>query len=372
MPDYKQLGILKQGVEAWNRWREEHSDTAIDLSSAQLLRADLSGANLAGADLRRADLVQSSLVRTDLSGADLSEADCSGACLRGADLKRAWLRGTVLRGANLSQADLSLADLSEAELHLADLQRANFNHTRVDGTGFAEAVLGDSLLARTDLSRARGLETCHHKGPSTLGSNTLSSSLGRIPEPFLRGCGLSDWEIESARLFNPGLGNQEIIDINYRVYDLRASRALQVFPLFISYSHADSAFVNKVGDCLTENGIRYWRDIHNLQSGRVETQIDRAIRHNPTVLLVLSEHSLASDWVQHEVRTGRGLEKELGRDVLCPVSLDASWKHSPWPERLMEQVLEYNILDFSGWRDEGEFNEMFSRLLRGLELFYRP
>ncbi len=172
-------------------------------------------------------------------------------------------------------------------------------------------------------------------------------------------------------MFRPDLPNQEIIDTNYRVYDLRATRSLQIFPLFISYSRHDSHFVDKIGDCLTQNGIRYWRDIHDMQSGRVEKQIDRAIRQNPTVLLVLSEHSLASDWVQHEVRSGRGLEKELGRDVLCPVALDESWKDSPWPDRLMEQVREYNILDFSAWRDEAKFNEMFGRLLGGLELFYK-
>ena len=70
-----------------------------------------------------------------------------------------------------------------------------------------------------------------------------------------------------------------------------------------------------------KRGIRFWRDIHHATAGRLEKQVDRAIRYNPTVLLVLSEHSTKSDWVQHEVRTARKLEIETGRDVLCPVSL---------------------------------------------------
>ena len=53
--------------------------------------------------------------------------------------------------------------------------------------------------------------------------------------------------------------------------------------------------------------------------------------------------------MEHEVRQARGLEKDLGRDVLCPVALDGSWKDSQWPRRVMEQALEYNILDFSQW-----------------------
>ena len=95
------------------------------------------------------------------------------------------------------------------------------------------------------------------------------------------------------------------------------------------------------------------------------------MRLNPTVLLILSEHSIKSDWVEHEVRTARELEKEMGRDVLCPVALDDSWKDSPWPKRVMEQVMEYNILDFSAWKDDGKFGSTFNKLIDGLGLFYK-
>lgn len=103
----------------------------------------------------------------------------------------------------------------------------------------------------------------------------------------------------------------------------------------------------------------------------LEKQIDLAIRHNPTVLLVLSENSIKSDWVEHEVRTARELTNELGRHVLCPVALDDSWKSSPWPKRLMEQIMEYNILDFSKWEDKNVFEKQFRKLLDGLDLFYK-
>jgi hypothetical protein len=90
------------------------------------------------------------------------------------------------------------------------------------------------------------------------------------------------------------------------------------------------------------------------------------------VLLVLSEHSLNSDWVEYEVRTARALEKEIRRDVLCPVALDETWKSSPWSKHIMEQVMEYNILDFSKWKDDSEFQDRLRKLIDGLELFYKP
>ena len=62
--------------------------------------------------------------------------------------------------------------------------------------------------------------------------------------------------------------------------------------------------------------------------------------------------------------------KELGRDVLCPVSLDDSWKDCRWPERLREQIEEYKVLDFSGWEEKATFETQFDRLIRGLKIFY--
>jgi hypothetical protein len=60
--------------------------------------------------------------------------------------------------------------------------------------------------------------------------------------------------------------------------NLRANQAVQISPLFISYSHADSMFVEKLENHLNNKGIRFWRDVHDMKSGRIETQIDRAIR----------------------------------------------------------------------------------------------
>ena len=111
--------------------------------------------------------------------------------------------------------------------------------------------------------------------------------------------------------------------------------------------------------------------MHDATAGRLEKQIDRAIRQNPTVLLILSAHSLKSDWVEHEVRTARELEKEMEHDVLCPVALDDSWKDSPWPKRVMQQVREYNILEFSAWEDDSKFGNTFNKLIDGLGLFHK-
>jgi hypothetical protein len=396
MANEEQLAMLKQGAEIWNKWREENLDTKIDLTGADLReavlgigddwdtvpkRANLIGANLRGAilnganvhgvilskgDLRRTDLIRADLSNADLRGANLTDAnltdaDLSGADLVGADFSYANLRHALLSEANLSGTDLSGAHLGNAKLESTHLQGSNLGRVTASSTNFGDL----------DLRQVTGLDAIEHTSPSTIGTNTFAKSVGKIPEAFLRGCGLSDWEIEETKLYNPDLNNEEINKILYRIYDLRASQALQISPLFISYSHADSEFVDKVGDCLTQKGIRYWRDIHKATAGPLEEQVNRAIRQNPTVLVILSEHSTKSDWVEHEVRTARETGKELRRHVLCPVALDDSWKSSRWPKRVMEQIMEYNILDFSAWEDDSKFDDMFRKLIDGLELFYK-
>jgi len=361
MANEEHLAIIKQGAEVWNDWRNKNPEIQPDLryvalsgkglvsvnfSAALLSSANLRGADLSRADLSRADLSGANLIEADLSGANLIEADLSGANLSGANLSYTYLIDTYLIDTDLSDANLSGADLSRA--------------------GISKTKFSDN-----DLSVAEGLDLIVSAGPSTIGTNTLYKSKGQIPEAFLRECGLSDWEIESAKLYNPDLSNEEITNIQYRIHDLRVSRAFQINPLFISYSHSDTDFVDVLDKLLTDAGVRFWRDIHHAKAGRLEKQIDQAIQLNDVVLLVLSEHSTNSDWVEHEARKARDKEKKTGKDALCPVALDDSWKTCRWPERLREQIMEYNILDFSNWTDDDYLQKMFGKLLGGLDVFYK-
>jgi uncharacterized protein YjbI with pentapeptide repeats len=387
MANQEQLEIVKQGVQAWNKWREKNPEAKVDLSGADLNRANLSGVNLVGvnfigakfneadlseAKLSKANLYGAYLFRAHLSGADLRVADLHGANLHSANLFEAKLAGADLFGANLTETSLSGADLTGANLHGATLPSANLNKANFSEADLSEASIGETIFANVDLSQTYGLESVDHMLPSTISSDTIQRAKGEIPDVFLRGCGLSDWEIESAKLYKPGLSNQEINNIIYKIFDLRANQAIQISPLFISYSHADAPFVERLEPNLTKKGIRFWRDVHNMTSGRIEKQIDHAMRQNPTVILILSENSTVSDWVEHEARLARDLEKEIGRDVLCPIALDDSWKSAKWPARLMEQIKEYNILNYSNWNDDKAFEQVFNKMISGLDMFYKP
>ncbi len=366
MANREQLTILRQGIKAWNKWRELNPHTKVDLSQIDLREENLAEANFKDADLSQTYLMTANLWNACFSGANLSKANLREADLTIVDFNKADLSGVDLSLTNLDNANFEDANLYSANLIRANLARVNFRNSK-----WENVQLGDTVFAINDMSDVFGLEKAEHLAPSSIGIDTIQMSKGNIPNIFLRGCGLSDWEIESAKLYNPRLSNDEIDEILYKIHDLRASQALQISPLFISYSHTNTNFVDKIEAHLNATGIRFWRDVHDMKSGRLETQIDRAIRQNPTVLLVLSENSLSSDWVEHEVHLARELEKEMSRDVLCPIALDDSWKKSNWPKRIMEQIMEYNILDFSDWQNNEIFADTFSKLIDGLELFYK-
>jgi hypothetical protein len=136
MANDEHVALLKQGVAAWNAWRDKNPNIRPDLSGANLIEANLIGANLGGAHLGGANLSRANLSEAHLRMANLSEAKLIRAKLIRANLYGAHLRRANLNGANLNGADLNGADLIEADLGEADLQAAV-----LIGTDFSAADL---------------------------------------------------------------------------------------------------------------------------------------------------------------------------------------------------------------------------------------
>lgn len=175
MANEEQLSILKQGVEVWNKWREENPDVEIDLRKADLrelnlLRANLkesnlSRANLSGAFLHEVKLAGANLSHANFSHADLSEALLREANLSGADLSHANLNLAYLLKANLTRANLREAklgeaifggaDLSKANLRRATLFKADLGYANLDGADLRETDLRRALLVRTRVNKAK-------------------------------------------------------------------------------------------------------------------------------------------------------------------------------------------------------------------------
>jgi hypothetical protein len=113
------------------------------------------------------------------------------------------------------------------------------------------------------------LDTLNHRGPSTIGTETRLRSNGKIPEAFLRGCGLSPWEVLAQRRYSPDLSPVGLSDLQYQIFDAWTKGKSMLNGCFISYSWKDAKMVNKLRDNLIAEGINVWLDRHDAVAGTI-------------------------------------------------------------------------------------------------------
>jgi len=178
------LEILKQGVEVWNKWREDNSDVQPDLSGADLFRADLIEMNLKAVNLSGATLTWAGLIKADLSDAILTGADLREAYLREAVLTNANLREATLIGANLIKADLSGADLQKANLSGVAFGEADLTNANLRGARLIGASLQMTTLKGADLSECEiyGISVWDVETEGTIQSDLV---VNKLTEPTI-------------------------------------------------------------------------------------------------------------------------------------------------------------------------------------------
>jgi hypothetical protein len=362
MANLRHLKILRKGVGYWNYWRRDHPDVLPDLRQANLCGADLGWATLKRpfprnratlrdySDPRYSKDVRQSLFRVNLSAVDLRGADLRRANLECADLRRANLIDASLAQAGLEHANLSGADLSGTTLFSTELVSADLSSVTLSG-----ADAWRTNFADIDLSSVKGLDTIRHRGPSTVGIDTIYKSHGKIPEVFLRGCGVPEEFIDFIR-------QMEIHPIEF-------------YSCFISYSTKDQEFAERLHADLQAKGVRCWFAPEEMKAGRkLHEQIDEAIRLHDKLLLILSDDSMSSNWVKSEIANAREREKREGKQLLFPITLVPFEAIKQW--KLFDadigidsarEIREYFIPDFSNWKDHDSYQKAFQRLVKDLK-----
>lgn len=99
---------------------------------------------------------------------------------------------------------------------------------------------------------------------------------------------------------------------------------------------------------------------------KIRSRIDEAIRLHDKLLLVLSEKSVQSAWVEKEVETAFEKESLQNRLVLFPIRLDDTvmLTSQAWAADIRRTR---HIGDFRDWKNHDDYQKALSRLLRDLK-----
>ena len=122
--------------------------------------------------------------------------------------------------------------------------------------------------------------------------------------------------------------------------------------VFISYSREDLGRAKSLSEALGLHGHEVWWDRHIEGGSRFVNEIDRALKDAAAIIVLWSEASVASAWVQDEAAEGR----ETGR--LVPVLIQ--------PCKPPLGFRQYQSIDLTGWTGDGE-PAHFASLLRAID-----
>lgn len=312
-----------------------------DFREINLHDENLSNLKLPGRDFGGAILRNVQFINCDLTGSSFVEADLSGA---------------NFRAANLRGVDFTNANLSRVNFYTATLAGAFFIGSNLFSTNFREAKMGQTVFANVDMETCAGLDAVEHWSRSSVGVECLYRLGNNRPSKFLEGVGFP----AVFRDYLPSL--------------IEAGDIVQFHSCFISYSHNDEGFAHKLWASMRKERIRVWYAPEEMQGGKkLFDQIDRAIQLHDKLLIVLSRASIASDWVQTEIRRARQQEKKNGERKLfpirvCDMKLLQDWEcfDADTGRDIAQEIREYFIPDFSEWTKDIKFDQEFQKLCRDL------
>ena len=91
------------------------------------------------------------------------------------------------------------------------------------------------------------------------------------------------------------------------------------------------------------------------------------IRMRDIILLILSEDSISSDWIEDEVNAALAEENKRKKPIFLPIRVDTAALESDqaWAEYINKTR---NISDFSNWKDHDAYHQALDKLLDDIKI----
>lgn len=327
------IKLLNRGSEYWNKYRRDHRSEKPMLEGMTANKP-----NFAGFDLSNAYFGGAKFTNGNFKDANLKNIDAKSSIFD-------WCNFTDanLDNANFFASDFTFCKFVRADLRKSYLVRTLLRHCNLNGAKLADAEFGDTEFINTTFTGAVGLSRARHEFPSRLDTDTLRR---RLPITFLRGVGLPDKAI--------------------KLLDVLAGKGVKYHSCFISYSTVDQKLADRLHADLQDRDVRCWLAPHDLLVGaKTLDEIDLQISKQDKLIIILSESSLNSEWVEDEVLKGFAEERRRRTSVLIPIRIDDDVMNTQeaWARKLRDQR---NIGDFRQWKGRPKYNRALEKLLAAL------
>lgn len=329
-----------------------------NLSHCQLTASKIIGCEASLARFVNATMANAYISDCDLGQAKFDKADLSDAEINNTNLDGAWFYEAILDGININRSVCYYTLFAHSSLKQAKLDRVYFTRNNFYNADLSGATIENLTFSDFDFRDVKGLEAITHKGPSTIGIDSLYRSYGKIPPAFLKNSGVPDEMITYAPSLIEAQGSP-----------------LQFLSCFISYSFADEAFAQKLYSRLRDEKLRVWFAPEDMKAGKkIYEQIDNAIHVFDRLLIILSGNSIKSEWVFTEIKKASKQEKREGKRKIFPIRLVDYEVLKNWElvdadlgKDLAQEIRSYYIPDFSDWENHDAFEAGIKRLLQDLK-----
>ena len=193
----------------------------------------------------------------------------------------------------------------------------------------AWAAYGLHLSMRHDVGRALALEVLSQRDENGSWSNDIEKTLNTAYPLVLSGLASID-ELDKtiryvANLHSRGFVRETIFANAQTLRLLSVSRQIpeavlddlrlhseQLYSIFLSYSHKDKKFVDRLLKDLSTQAVRVWLDEAEINPGEsIMRRIEDGLSEVDYVGIILSKNSVASEWVRKEM--DMGLISSLGK-----------------------------------------------------------
>jgi len=204
-----------------------------------------------------------------------------------------------------------------------------------------------TIFGNLDLRTTKGLDTVKHRFPSTIGLDTIYQSQRKIPEIFLRQAGVPASFLE--------------------VMASIPNRPIEYYTCFIRSAREDHDLAERLHADLQRNGLRSWFAPHDQKRGEVyRRRPEESMGGNEKWVLILSVHSVKSDWLGADVVSAEEKGRRLNQQTLFPIRIDDAIFTAPhqWATFLRRDL---HIGDFTRWKERDQYRKMFDKLLLDLQ-----